>query len=53
MKRFDKFTEDVDKVAALKARQRDAVSKFKQVLKHQLPKNLRVEFTPVMLQLRI
>ena len=29
MKRFDKFTEDVDKVAALKARQRDAVSKFK------------------------
>ena len=29
MKRFDKFTEDVDKVAALKAKQRDAVSKFK------------------------
>ena len=29
MKRFDKFTEDMDKAAALKARQRDAVSKFK------------------------
>ena len=29
MKKSDKFTEDVDKVAALKARQRDAVSKFK------------------------
>ena len=29
MKRFNKFTEDVDKVAALKARQKDAVSKFK------------------------
>ena len=29
MKRFDKFTEDMDKAAALKARQRAAVSKFK------------------------
>ena len=29
MKRFNKFTEDVDKVAALKARQKDAVAKFK------------------------
>ena len=29
MKRFNKFTEDVDKVAALKARQKVAVSKFK------------------------
>ena len=29
MKRFNKFTEDIDKVAALKARQRAAVSKFK------------------------
>ena len=29
MKRFDKFTEDVDKVAALKERQKVAVSKFK------------------------
>ena len=29
MKRFDKFTEDMDKAAALKARQKDAVSKFK------------------------
>jgi hypothetical protein len=29
MKRFDKFTEDMDKVAALRARQKDAVSKFK------------------------
>tara|TARA_B100001778_G_scaffold117575_1_gene96570 strand:- start:141 stop:389 length:249 start_codon:yes stop_codon:yes gene_type:complete len=29
MKRFNKFTEDIDKVAALKARQKAAVSKFK------------------------
>ena len=29
MKRFEKFTEDMDKVAALRARQKDAVSKFK------------------------
>ena len=29
MKRFYKFTEDVDKVAALKARQKVAVSKLK------------------------
>ena len=29
MKRFNKFTEDVDKVAALKAKQRAAVDKFK------------------------
>ena len=29
MKRFNKFTEDVDKVAALKAKQRATVDKFK------------------------
>ena len=29
MKRFQEFTENVDKVAALKARQRTAVDKFK------------------------
>ena len=29
MKRFNKFTEDIDKGAALKARQKAAVSKFK------------------------
>ena len=29
MKRFNKFTEDIDKVGALKARQKAAVSKFK------------------------
>ena len=29
MKRFNKFTEDIDKVAALRARQKAAVSKFK------------------------
>ena len=29
MKRFDKFTEDVDRIAALRARQKAAVSKFK------------------------
>ena len=29
MKRFDKFTEDMDKVAALKAKQRATVDKFK------------------------
>ena len=29
MKRFNKFTEDIDKVAALKAKQRAAVDKFK------------------------
>ena len=29
MKRFQEFTENVDKVAALRARQKDAVSKFK------------------------
>ena len=29
MKRFNKFTEDIDKVSALRARQKDAVSKFK------------------------
>ena len=29
MKKFDKFTEDVDKVSALRARQKSAVSKFK------------------------
>ena len=29
MKRFQEFTENMDKVAALRARQRDAVSKFK------------------------
>ena len=29
MKKFSKFTEDMDKVAALRARQKDAVSKFK------------------------
>ena len=29
MKRFNKFTEDIDKVAALKAKQRATVDKFK------------------------
>ena len=29
MKRFQEFVENVDKVAALRARQKDAVSKFK------------------------
>ena len=29
MKRFNKFTEDIDKVSALRARQKAAVSKFK------------------------
>ncbi len=29
MKKFNKFTEDVDKVAALKAKQRATVDKFK------------------------
>ena len=29
MKRFEKFTEDMDKVAALKAKQRATVDKFK------------------------
>ena len=29
MKRFNKFTEDVDKIAALKAKQRATVDKFK------------------------
>ena len=29
MKRFQEFTENMDKVAALRERQRDAVSKFK------------------------
>ena len=29
MKSFNKFTEDIDKVAALRARQKAAVSKFK------------------------
>lgn len=29
MKRFQEFTENVDKVSALRARQKDAVSKFK------------------------
>jgi len=29
MKKFDKFTEDMDKVAALKAKQRATVDKFK------------------------
>ena len=29
MKRFQEFTENLDKVAALRARQKDAVSKFK------------------------
>jgi len=29
MKRFQEFTENVDKVSALRARQTDAVSKFK------------------------
>ena len=29
MKRFNKFTEDVDKVAALRAKQRATVDKFK------------------------
>ena len=38
MKRFDKFTEDMDKVAALKARQRDAVSKFKTSSEAPTPK---------------
>ena len=38
MKRFDKFTEDMDKVAALKASQRDAVSKFKTSSEAPTPK---------------
>ena len=29
MKRFNKFSEDMDKVAALKAKQRDTLDKFK------------------------
>ena len=29
MKRFNKFTEDIDKIAALKAKQRATVDKFK------------------------
>ena len=29
MKKFDKFTEDIDKIAALKAKQRATVDKFK------------------------
>ena len=33
MKRFNKFTEDVDKVAALKAKQRATVDKFKSTSK--------------------
>ena len=38
MKRFDKFTEDMDKAAALKARQKDAVSKFKSSSEAPTPK---------------
>ena len=29
MKRFDKFTEDVDRISALRARQKAAVAKYK------------------------
>ena len=41
MKRFNKFTEDVDRIAALRARQKAAVSKFKSGSETPSPKKTR------------
>ena len=52
MKRFQEFTENVDKVAALKAKQRAAVDKFKSGNEPAPKQNLREKFIMEMLKLK-